>query len=234
MIIDDLEKIGFTKIESKIFLYLNNSGKSSASTISKNIGINRTSTYDSLNRLISKGFVSYILKGKVKIFISSSPQIILKYYQEQEQKAQEILEKLSKTQKQEEELVEIYEGKKGIKTILYDILNYKSYVAFGSSGKFYEVMGPDFIAFQNRKKELKIKSKVLQTTINSKLKKIAFAKFKIIPQEFSSPITTIIYANRVALIIWGINPCAILILSSKVSNQFLKQFELLWEIGKSK
>ncbi|MDP4039218.1 MAG: helix-turn-helix domain-containing protein [Candidatus Pacearchaeota archaeon] len=231
MITKELESLGLTAAESKIFLYLNEHGKTTASVISKNVQVNRTTTYDALNRLLAKGFVTYTVGANVKSFMATKPEMIIKYYQEQQKKAEEVAQKLANLKKQEEELFEIYEGKKGIKTILWDILNYKEYVAFGSSGKFFEVMEHDFIQFQNQKKTLKIKSRILQTEIKEELRKVAYAKFRIIPDEHVSPVTTIVYGNKTAILIWGTIPHAILITSEQVSNQFQKQFELLWKIG---
>jgi len=232
MITKELESLGFTDAEAKVFLYLNEHGKTTASVISKDAQINRTTTYDALNRLLAKGFVTYTVGANVKSFMAVKPEMIVKYYQEQEKKAEEIARQLTNLKKQEKELFEIYEGKKGIKSILWDILNYKEYVAFGSSGKFLEVMEHDFIQFQNQKKALNIKSRILQTEIKEELRKVAHAKFRIIPDEHASPVTTIIYGNKTAILIWGTIPHAILITSEQVSEQFLKQFELLWKIGK--
>lgn len=232
MLTKELEQLGLTNAEAKIFLYLTENGKSTASIISKKIQVNRTTTYDALNRLLAKGFSTYTIGANVKYFIATKPENIVKYFQEKEQQAKTIAKKLDSLRKQEEELFEIFEGKKGIKTILWDILTHKEYVAFGSSGKFLEVMEHDFVQFQNQKSMLKIKSRILQTEISKELRKVAYAQFRIITDEHSSPITTIVYGQKVAILIWGTTPHAILITSEQVSNQFMKQFELLWTIGK--
>lgn len=232
MLTKELEQLGLTEAEAKIFLYLIENGKSTASIISKKVQVNRTTTYDALNRLLAKGFATYVVGANVKHFMPTKPVNIVKYFQEKEKQAEIVSQKLNSLQKEEEELFEIFEGKKGIKVILWDILNYKEYVAFGSSGKFLEVMEHDFIQFQNKKRTLKIKSRILQTSISEELKKVAFAQFRVIPNEHRSPITTIIYGNKVAILIWGLTPHAILITSKQVSKQFMIQFELLWKLGK--
>ena len=128
----------------------------------------------------------------------------------------------------------MYYGKKGIKSILQDILNCKEYLAFGSRGKFLEIMKHDFIAFQKRKKEHKIKSRVIlgESTRNSEQVKIAHAYFRFIPNEFSSPTTTFIYGNQSAIIIWADNPFATVIKSKEVAESYSHYFELLWKQAK--
>ena len=126
MLINELVQLGLTESEAKIFLYLVENGKSTASIISKKVQVNRTTTYDALNRLLAKGFVTYVVGANVKHFISTKPENIVKYFQEKEKQAELISKKLNELKKQEEELFEIFEGKKGIKTILWDILNYQN------------------------------------------------------------------------------------------------------------
>ena len=134
-----------------------------------------------------------------------------------------------------EEESEVYKGKKGIKTILDDILNYKSYVAFGSSGEFLKIMKHDFIIFQKKKKDLCIKSRIIQSDSarkNKELKKFAYANFKYISDEFSAPNTSIIYGDNLSIIVWAETPIATVITSKQVADSFKKYFELLWKQAK--
>ena len=53
-----LSELGLTQNEIKIYLALLDIGESLAGTIAENSGIHRRNVYDSLERLIKKGFVS--------------------------------------------------------------------------------------------------------------------------------------------------------------------------------
>ena len=200
MLIEDLIQLDFTESEAKILLFLVQNSKTTASKISKETHINRTTTYDILDRLIDKGFISYIVKSIMKCFMTRNLEKLEEHYEKKYEKAKELTSKLSSLKQESKELIEVYEGRKGIRSILKDILNYKEYVAFGSSGKILEVMKHDFIQFQREKQKLKIKSKIIQTNSNKKLQEVAHAKFKIIPSNHESPTTTIIYANKVAIL----------------------------------
>ena len=64
MLEDDLSGIGFSPSEIKIYLHLLRTGSSYANKISSETKINRTNVYEALDRLISKGVVSFITKNK--------------------------------------------------------------------------------------------------------------------------------------------------------------------------
>ena len=61
----ELTKIGLTKAQSTIYVKLLELGPSSVGNILKEIDMSRISCYDTLNRLISKGLVSFVNTKKV-------------------------------------------------------------------------------------------------------------------------------------------------------------------------
>jgi sugar-specific transcriptional regulator TrmB len=236
MDIAKLEKIGLNLNEAKIYLALLELGQAQAGDISKKTQINRTTVYDSLERLIQNGLVSFVISANKKVFKPVAPKKLLSQIEEKENTIKEILPELEClfAQSKEKEETDIYKGRKGIKSILDDILKCKEYVAFGSSGKFLEIMQHDFIIFQKMKKELKINSRVILSESSRKTEtvKVAYAIFKYIPNEFSAPTTTLIYEDKTAIIIWGETPVATLIKSKEVAKSYKNYFEMLWEMAK--
>jgi len=237
MDIAKLEKIGLNLNEAKIYLALLELGQAQAGDISKKTQINRTTVYDSLERLIQNGLVSFVISANKKVFKPVAPKKLLNQIEEKENVVKEILPELEGlfAQSKEKEETDIYKGRKGIKSILDDILKCKEYVAFGSSGKFLEIMQHDFIIFQKQKKTLKINSRVILSESSRKTEtvKVAFANFRYIPDEFSAPTTTFIYENKTAIIIWGETPVATLIKSKEVAKSYKNYFEMLWKTAKS-
>lgn len=231
-----LQKLGLNLNEAKIYLTLLKLGSGQAGKISKESQINRTTTYDSLERLIERGLVAYIVEANRKVFKAVSPDALLNQLKEKQKIAEEILPELNSVFKEtkEKEESDIYKGRKGIKAILQDILKFKEYVAFGSSGRFLEIMKHDFDIFQKRKKELKINAKVILSESSRKTEqvKLSHTNFKYIPDEFSSPTTTFVYNNKTAIIVWGEIPIATLITSKEVSNSYIKYFDFLWKQAK--
>ena len=107
-------------------------------------------------------------------------------------------------------------------------------MAFGSSGRFIEIMKHDFVNFQKRKKELEISSRVILSESSRKTDqiKLAFTQFKFIPNEFTAPTTIFVYGDKTAIIAWSETPVATLISSKEVAESYNKYFELLWKIAK--
>ena len=234
----NLEKIGFTANEAKVYLALLELGEAQAGLISKRSQVNRTNTYDCLERLADKGLVTFYLTSSRKMFKPVDPRAIMSYLKEKETVAEEAMPELLAAfngKKQEEEAM-IFKGRKGIKSVLNDIIkSSKSYVAFGSSGKFMEIMKYDFTLFQNQKKELKIFSRIIQAESarkNKELQRVAYANFRYLPDKFVSPTTTIVYGNKVAIIVWSTVPIANVISSKLAADSFSNYFEVLWKSAK--
>ena len=236
MDIERLQKIGLNTNEVKIYLALLKLGSAHAGRISKEAQINRTTTYDSLERLIEKGLVTYVISANRKVFRPVAPQVLLDQIKEKEKIVEETLPELNQLFKQAKEKEEsnIYKGRKGIKSVLNDILNYKEYIAFGSSGRFLEIMKHDFVIFQKEKEKKKINAKVIlsESSKNTEQVKLAYSKFRYIPDEFTAPTTTFVYGNKTAIIIWSEIPIATLIISKEVAESYRKYFELLWKNAK--
>ena len=233
---EKLQKLGLNLSESKVYTALLQLGPSKAGEISKKAQINRTTTYDSLENLIKKGLVSFFISANRKLFTSVSPHRFLEMIKETEITAKELLPELSSiyTQSKEVQEANIFKGKKGIKSILNDILKNKKYVAFGSSGKFLDVMKYDFSIFQKRKQELKIQSRVVlsEKVRNKAPVRESYGKYKFIEDKYSSPIATYVYGNKVSIIVWSEIPVATVITDKKVADSFRNYFEMIWKIAK--
>jgi hypothetical protein len=131
----------------------------------------------------------------------------------------------------------VFMGKEGIKSILEDILNLKKdFVAFGAEGKFKDIYKWYFSNWQKRRTKLKINYKVIY---NDKLKgkrptqeqRLVEARF--LPRKYEFPATTIVYEDKVAILLWDTNPIGFVIESKEIVKSFLSYFELLWGIAKS-
>lgn len=236
MEIAKLERLGLSTNEAKIYVTLLEIGESQAGRISKKSQINRTTTYDSIERLIDKGLITFVIQANKKIFKPIPPNKLLENIEEQEKIAKEILPELDTLYKEskEEEESNIYKGRKGIRSILHDILKCKDYVAFGSSGRFIDFMRHDFSLFQKRKNELNIKSRVIlsDSARNTEQVKTAYATFRFIPNEYTAPTTTFVYGIQVAIMVWSETPVATVINSKELAKSYKSYFELLWKIAK--
>ncbi len=234
-----LMKIGLSEKESNFYLLVVKHDKITAGEISKISGESRTHVYDTLNKLLKKGLISYVIMNNIKYFKAVKPEKILDYLKEKEdnikkQKKEIIealpeIEKLKKDFKKDDVEIEIFEGSEGIKTIMNDLLNEgKDIVTFGASSKVKEYL-PDFFIerYLRIRKKKNIKAKQLFTEVHGVLK-TPLSKNKKLPKEFATPTTTAIYGNKVSIWFWLEIPRIILIKNKALADSYKKHFELLW------
>jgi len=236
MLSDNLINLGFTPVEAKIYLVLLESGPLQAGDLSKKTQTNRRTTYDTVERLIAKGYISYSISANRKVFKAVNPEIILDKIKELEEEAKQAIPALKELllSKKEEQEANIYKGRKGIRAILNDMLKVKEYVGFGSNEKFPEVMTHDFDIFQKKKKELGIRSKTLMNeSMRSKsILKTAFTQYRFIKEKTSQPTSTFVYENKVAIIIWSEVPVGTVIENKELAKTYLQYFDTLWKSAK--
>ena len=89
-----LEQLGLTEAESKVYLALLELGSSQAGKITSKTGIHRRTVYDSIERLIEKGLVSFISQNNIKFFESVDPQQLLEILKEKQDNLKQILPQL--------------------------------------------------------------------------------------------------------------------------------------------
>ena len=228
-----LKEIGLQDSEIKVYLSLLKLKEATASQITQYTGLHRSNVYDIIEKLKERGLVSFIIKNNVKYFRASSPERILDYLKEKEEKIKLILPELISISKEKEEniKVEIYKGKEGIKTILSDILKEnKDYLLFGRL-KFEELLPIYVKQFIKQLNEKNISEKA----ILEKGTKIISAKkhhYKYISKEFLFPNATIIYGNKIAIFIWQEPYYVILIQNKDLSVSYKIHFNLLWKVAK--
>ncbi|MBI2044716.1 hypothetical protein HYT23_01525 [Candidatus Pacearchaeota archaeon] len=230
-----LHEIGFTENEAKIYSALLELGPSHAGLISRKTGLHRRVVYDTIEMLIKKGLVGYILKNNKRLFQASNPRKILEILQEKEDSIQEILPEMLSlyTQTQEKEETNFYKGKNGLKTVMEDQIQAgKEIKIIGASNLAYEILQFYFKWFDKKRMEKKVKAKIIFNKTDKK-PKIPLSEIRYLPEKYSSPLAINIYEDKVAIILWSKeNPLAIVIKNKEISQGYEKYFELLWSISK--
>lgn len=235
----NFRELGLTEMEGKIYVTLIKMGPIKAGSLIKKTELHRATVYDILRRLIKKGLATYIIKEKTKFFQATQPKRFLDLLEEERKRFEfkaehikNIVQNLERIQKQAriKESAQIYRGTRGLKTIFEDILNYNNICSFASGGKFKKILGNYFEQFQTKKKQNKIKDKIL---INEELKgteyvKSIYGEIKFLPKNYDYPVTTLIYGGKVAIFVFTEYPSAFVIESKEVADSFRTYFELLW------
>lgn len=253
MNLEILEQIGLTKTEIKVYLALLEMGSSTTGPIIHKSGAPGSKIYRILDRLIQKGLAGYVLKGKTKYFEAGSPNRILDYLKEkrdiltkQEEEIKKIIPQLEmkKEMSKYKQEATIYKGMKGLETAFYETLK------LGGKGDVWCVYGAQprtdkvnyfFTKWNRDRAKHGIKMKIL-------FDESAKGELQTLPEH--NPLAEIRYMKKYYSTAAGINifkdrtvifptetekqPLIIVIDSKEVADSFRKQFELLWDIVKTK
>jgi len=237
-----LEKFGLTQTEEKVYLALLKLGNSPAADVIKKTQLHRTTVYDVLERLISKGIVSYVVQNKIKSYSAVNPSKFLdiasderKQAEEKQKLAKQVIEEINliKQEAKAKSLAQVFVGVEGQKTIMQDIIDEgKDFIEFASEGKFEDTLSAytKQWAVQRRKKNIRAKL-IFKKGADAPIWKMNQVKF--IEEEYQSPTATIIYGNKVAIFIHEEPVLIILIESKQLAQSYRNYFKILWKIAKS-
>lgn len=242
MDISILEDLGLTNAEIKVYLALLELGNTTAGLIIEKSRLQNSVVHRALNTLIEKGLISFILKGKKKIYQATDPENFYNFIEDKKKRFKQILPELKKKQKVAKPKAQatIYKGKKGINEIYNILLNSKGkeYNTYGGGARVtHEVMGETWWKNLHTKRiAKKIKARqVFDETIRKfgkELRKRPLSNVKFLSQEFEQLQETVIIKDYVAIIIFTENPYGLLIKDKIVADGYRKQFEIMWKTAK--
>lgn len=239
---DILKRIGLSKNESLIYLTLLKMGPSQVSKIAKNSEIYRPYVYDTLERLSEKGLVNFIIIDGKRHFSATSPDKLLELENEkidELRKAIPELNSLSSIPKNTSR-IEVYSGKRVIKILQKDVLNFFFYNknevsrAIGVDERLFMTVDPvamEQFFFQMKKNNFKEKVLVREGD-NFLPGHEATSEYRFLSREFFEPNCTLIYGNKISMIIFDEPLHGIIIESKSLAQTYKKQFDLLWKQAK--
>ena len=248
MIEESLAGFWFSPSEITVYLHLLKRGSSYANSISSATGINRSNVYEALDRLIEKGLVSFVSRNKAKWYKAAPPESLgslLKIkedeFRSQKEKFLESIKEIRKIAPPKNEKVDvgIFSGRDGLKMIFEEMLEMEKPIAFFAAKlQFSTFFGPYYNQWHMRR----AKKQIIQRTIfpenvrheKNKQISIKLRKVRFVDDEFTSPTTTVIFGDVVAIVMWGPEPFAIRIENRQIARSHLNYFNLIWEsYGKS-
>jgi sugar-specific transcriptional regulator TrmB len=237
----ELEQFDLTQTESKIYVLLLKLGSVKASDIIKKAQLHRTTVYDVLERLIEKGLVSVIEKDDIKYFEAAPPAKFLDKIEEEknnliekEKTIKNIVKDLEKikniTTKQSN--IRVYYGKEGLKTVMEDIISEgKSFVGYGGELRFTDILPKYTEIWAEQRRKKKIYAKLIGSG-GTKEPRWKFNELKSVSKDYFSPASTLVYGNKVIIILIEEPILIIQIEGEKIARSYRAYFNLLWEIAK--
>lgn len=240
MVKEQLKQLGMTDNEIDIYLTLLKKTEQSVGDIASRSGLHRQVCYDALERLLEKGFVSYVIKNSKKYFKPLEPKKIIDYLEQKKEGIKSILPELNGLfiQEKEETEVEVIKGKNVIRTIYNDIhrvLRERKETLYAMGIEETKFLEFDEIGIRQhilKMKKNKLKEKLLSKETASFFFPGAQSEYRLIPDYLFNPNPTHIYGNNVAIIIWGDPTYGIIIRSKQVADANRKYFQILWETAR--
>lgn len=235
-----LKELGLTNNETEVYLTLLSKGSISVNEIAERSGLHRQAVYDALDRLLEKGFVSFVIKNNKKYFQGINPEKILEYLKQKEEKFKSVLPDLIGLTKlpREDTFVEVFKGNRIVRTVYGDITKEfqkrqgEVLISGVDERRFVE---EDKIAlYQHLKKlqKLKCRERILVREGDTYFMEGSQTEYRWIPKESFNPTPIYVYGNKLAIIIWGNPSYAIIIENKNLADSYRKQFNLLWKISK--
>ncbi len=245
---ETLLKLGLSRREVEVYYTLLSVEEALASGISENTYESRTNIYDTLNSLIKKGLVSYVIKNNRKYFMSTNPKKLLEWIElkkEEVEKEEKIVESLIpdllklKLPKEKKVVVEVYEGKEGLRTMFKETIESsretkKEFLIFGAIAGVLRELDPIYHErYYKERKKYKIKSRYI--FIEGEKHPIApYSEYKYLPKVYKSFVATTVHGDEVSFWLLTKPEIVILIKSKDLAETYRNNFEVLWKFAKFK
>lgn len=234
---EELQDFGLSKNESMIYLLLLKKGILNPTKLSEASGLHRSYVYDTLDRLLEKGFVNIVYVNQKKQYQAQDPKILEQTLEFKFKKAKEIIPQLNQlySDKKQDTRIELHKGKRVYRTLIKDIVsNMKKndeVLIIGANEKMLEEIEPIYLKqYFTIIKEKNAHEKIIIVKGDKKIKNKNIL-YKELEKDFFSDTTTAIFQNKVYYFIWGEPFNLIVIENEEVADSYRKQFEKFWRLA---
>ncbi len=247
MDLSELKEVGLSDGQVKVFGAVLDLGNTGIQGIQEKTGLERRAIYDVLNKLIEKGFISYIVEKGKRTYQCTHP----KNLGEAIDKKQEELAKLQNKLPEINDLfnfakppigAEVYRGNEAMKALLNEALGHKAtYWIGGNSGVEVSTTPSMKRWFHHWMKKRVEKKRImydlvdygthLQGLLPGKLAlhKKNYYKYCALPKDLRSPMVIIMFGNKVAQVLWSKQSFAFVLESKEIKDSFMKYFNYFWK-----
>jgi sugar-specific transcriptional regulator TrmB len=240
-----LGQLGLDKRQVQVYQSLHKLGPASIRDVAAEAGINRGSTYETLKQLVTKGLVSYLPKGRRRVFQAEDPERLLSLGESKQQALAQAMEDLRKDiipalKQARPEFspgnVRFYEGDDGVELVLRDILNCtarnaeKGYAVISTKTLRQHLYRP-FPNFTRQRVQKGIKVRVIAVGDGGDDAELAERKW--LPASADTDASYIaIYPPKVAMITLADRnyPVVVIIDSAAIASTQQLLFDTLWQL----
>lgn len=234
-----LQNIGLTDKESKIYLAALELGTAPASHIAKKSGLNRVTTYDTIDRLLQKGFITKHKRKGMLHFSATDPEIIALDFRARARDFRKAVPDFKRiTGATSHPQVQYFEGLEGIKKIYLDTLSSKTEILNYADSEGIRRYWPehDTEYVQKRiKKGIYLRGISPDDEHGQLVQKNDWdchREVRLVPKDkfdFSNEIN--VYDNKVAIVSYGRNLVGMIIENSEIADTQRAIFKMAWEFA---
>ena len=234
-----LEELGLTESEIRLYLYLLKQGVSTPPQIAKGVGVARPNCYKILQSLKEKGLIEEQRKDKRKAYLASDPIALVQTLERRKEAMNKMLPDLRAlytTQKNKPE-IRFYDGLEQVKQIFHQTLAAKEILGIASTKKLF-ALSPEF--FDKYRQEIKKRGIDFRDILShpsgeesgpkTKEELRGFYELKILPEKYGEISTDIlVWDDNVALIVTDKPIFGTVLTNKHMAQTFRILFELSWQ-----
>jgi len=243
-LINELQKIGLSDKEAKVYLTMLELGQVSVQEISKKSGVNRATTYVILDSLMQKGLCSTYHKDKKEFYMAESPERIISVLElhkneidEQQKQIIELMPQLKAIYNKQESkpVVRFFEGKDGLKTMIQEQMDSNAKIlrmAFSVDDLKRIFTAEEMEQAYNDRVAKKVKVKALLTTKSGvdyrQNPSDLDQRLKLSETEFPIHCDIALFDNKIRIASLKDKLNGVIIEDENIYKTFVSLFELAW------
>jgi predicted transcriptional regulator len=243
--LQQLKELGLSDGQIAVYSACLELGIASLNELHEKTGIERRNIYDILNKLIEKGFISYIEEKGKRTYQCTHPNKIKEEAEAKQQALAALLQTIPRITAQYNESkptirAEVYRGDDAMKALLDEALEYNESFWIGGNSGVENASGLRtwFKHWMARRAEQK---HIMHDLVDHgtyledlppndvKKHKKLYYKYQQLPKDLSSPMVILIFGNKVAQILWSRQSFAFVLESKDIKDSFMKYFNYFWK-----
>lgn len=239
----ELELIGLSPNEAKIYESLLSLGESNIADITYESGIHRRSVYDTLNRLVEKGLVFQIFQSRENLYQAVDPQKCLELLQERERAFQKVLPALEEigNKQHSKEAAYIYRGLEGYKNYVRDMVRVCDDTYFLGAKFNWATPGTEALLKQYNNemdRQGRKRKTIFDPRVKDRFDKSDYARvgeYKFLPENYATPGVMDVFGeyvvtfNSVDIGNFGEDGSIFVMRNKALADSYRTWFEYIWD-----
>ncbi len=250
-LLQELQNIGLSDKEAKVYLANLELGQSSVQNIAKKAGVNRATTYVILNSLIKKGLCSTFEQDKKTLYVASDPNLLEGVFEVQKKELEEkqryfqtIVPQLNliNNRQTDKPKVKFFEGKQGLINCFIEFTGYNGgkddyfRLAFHRD-RLEKIFTPEENARfreMRKKNQGSSKSKVLYNSKVPISDTTDALRIRLDEDKFPLPCDIGVFGDNIRILSESKELSGILIVDHDIATTLRSLFELAWEAAEAR